>query len=108
MVDVIDQFLLHILGAILFHCLVNSILKLLPRSNGVDRAMSAFQVYAFVLVEGIGIPVAVDITGAFRVAAEEVASGSNHSRVCRLRLSVMKEERMFVEIVEKMGRNKHT
>jgi hypothetical protein len=83
MIDIINQLLLHILGAILLHRLVDGIPKPLPRANRVDRAIAAFQVYAFVFVEGIGVTVAVGVVVTFRVAAEEVASSPDHSCVVR-------------------------
>jgi hypothetical protein len=87
MVDIIDQFLLHVLGTIVLHRLVYGISKPLPRADRVDRAIAAFQVYAFVLVEGLGITVAVHVIVAFRVAVNEVASCSDHSWVYGLRFT---------------------
>jgi hypothetical protein len=108
MVDVIDQFLLHVLGTVVFHSLLNGISKSLPRVDRVDRAIAAFQVYAFVLVESVGITIAVDIVVTFRLAAEEVTSRSDHGWMYRLRLTKGRQrswkERDAVECCSEKGK----
>lgn len=78
MVDVVDQFLLHLIGAVVFHGLFDRIAKSTIRLDGCDRSMSAFQVDALILAELLDIVATVDIAVAV-VAVEDVASASDHA-----------------------------
>ena len=78
MVDIIDQLLLHLIGAIVLYGLVDRITKSLLRFDRIVSSISAFQVDTLVFTELVGIASAVNAAVAV-VAVENVASGSDHS-----------------------------
>lgn len=80
MIDIVNQLPLHVTGAIILECLLNGIAEPLLRLDRVDGSIAALQVDALVLVELLGIAVAVDIAVA-GVAAKQIASASDHDCV---------------------------
>jgi hypothetical protein len=76
-VDIVNQFLLHVVCTIFVHGLLDCIAKLLLRLQGVDRAITTLEIYTLVLVKAVCVGADVFIAVA-RIVTEKIPSCSDH------------------------------